>query len=51
MGAIIGKVAVVAPGNHFESVCVCLCALWNMRHACVHLLAIIVPPPISSERR
>lgn len=41
MGAIIGKVAVVAPGNHFEKcvrVSVCI-----VEHACVHLLAIIVP--------
>lgn len=43
MGAIICKVAVEAPGNNFESVCVCLCAPWNMRRAHEYLLAIIAP--------
>lgn len=41
MGAIICKVAAVAPGNNLKGVCVCV--RWNMRHAWVYLLSVITP--------
>lgn len=49
MGAIICKVAAVAPGNDLKGACVCVCACWNMQPEYVYSL--LSHPHISSKWR